>query len=368
MQKIFVTIVSLSLFCAGVADAKGKCCAGPIVRNAHRKTDALIKAEHKLTKEHVSKEATGIRDKVEEVGQVLQQEIRSQTSSSSQMFEAQNQLLKDLFETFGLAREKSIIDRQFGSAAMPTTGCESVDLGASMRSGGDVRKKIKNGTLEKAVQHANKFNRAVDAKREVKRMLDDAPPADQLAKAMFGPVVEKDDQKAALEAVIYLADPQPPRPLSEHEKTRAQAGQYEAQRSLRNRQMAIVQQVLADHVARRMPSMPLGAWASEQWKHMGGTGDPAGVVDGYMSFNSVVDMLVDSRIANPNWHTNTVPGLNDTGLKREQLYMDAAQLYMAREQMRLMEQLLVLNAMHLADRLNSDADAKLRQMQINMEQ
>ncbi|MGD9369154.1 MAG: hypothetical protein PVH87_25835 [Desulfobacteraceae bacterium] len=369
MRKIFATIISIAIILTAFADnVSAGCCAVPHIEKSHQVTDRLINAEAVKTRNNTLLQATRIRDKIEEVGQALQQETRAQTSSTTQMFEAQNQLLKDLFEAAGLAREKSIIDRQYGDKSMPPAGCESVDLGASMRSGGQVRQKIKAGTVEKAVAHANRFSRAVDAKKELQTMVDEAPAADQLANAMFGSVVEKEDQKAVLESVIYLSDPSPPRPLSDHEKTKPQATQYESERELRNRHMAIVQQVLADHVSRRIPSMPLGAWASEQWQSMGGTGEPAGVVDGYMSATSVVDMLVDSRIGNPNWSSTTVPSLNDTGLKREQLYMDAARLYIEREQMRMMEQLLVLNALNMAGRLNSETDAKLRQMQINMEQ
>jgi hypothetical protein len=368
MKKNYLCILSAIITLTAFTDiVYAGCCAVPHIEKSHQVTDRLINAEAVKTRNNTKLQSTRIRSKIEEVGQVLQQETRAQTSSTTQMFEAQNQLLRDLFEASGLAREKSIIDRQYGDKSMPPAGCESVDLGASMRSGGQVRQKIKAGTVEKAVAHANKFKRAKDAKEEMRRMVDEAPTADQLANAMFGSVVEKEDQKAVLESLIYLSDPAPPRPLSDHEKTKPQGIEYSSERELRNRHMAIVQQVLADHVARRMPSMPLGAWASEQWKSMGGTGEPAGVVDGYMSAISVVDMLVDSRIGNPNWTSTTVPSLNDTGLKREQLYMEAARLYIEREQMRMMEQLLVLNALNMAGRLN-DTDAKLRQMQINMEQ
>lgn len=372
MRKIFSLMLSVSIVLMGFSDKAIACCAAAFVEKAHIQTRMEMKQNHSKSRSNINrnttKEANRIRDKIEEVGQALQQETRAQTSATTQIFEAQNQLLKDLFEAAGLAREKAIIDRQYGDKSMPPTGCESVDLGASMRSGGQVRQKIKKGTVQKAVEHANKFKRASDAKKELQKMVNQSPEADRLANAMFGSVVEKEDQKAVLESVIYLTDPSPPRPLSDSEKDRPQATRYEAERDLRNRHMAMVQQVLADHVARRMPSMPLGAWAADQWQSMGGAGDPAGVVDGYMSANSVVDMLVESRIGNPNWSSTTVPSLNDTGLKREQLYMDAARLYIEREQSRMMEQLLVLTALNMAQRLSNGTDEKLRQMQIRMEQ
>jgi hypothetical protein len=373
MKNLIPSIMTLAILLAWLpGSAMAGCCAAPLIEKAHIQTRMEMKSNHETSRSNINmnttREANRIRDKIEEVGQVLQQETRSQTTAQTKMFEAQNQLLRDLFESSGMAREKSIIDRQYGDKSMPPSGCESVDLGASMRNGGDVREKIKAGTVEKAMLHANKFKRSVDAKKEVQRMINEAPPADKLANALFESVIQKEDQKAALESLIYLSDPQPPRPLSENEKNKERATQYEAERDLRNRHMAIVQQVLADHVARRMPSMPLGAWATEQWLIMGGTGDPAGVVDGYMSTTSVIDMLVDSRIGNPNWHSITVPSLNDTGLKREQLYMEAARLYIEREQMRMMEQLLLLSALNVAGKLNSDADLKLRQLAKTMEQ
>lgn len=365
LSGIFV-LVMIGILCLPIQAMAGDDC--PCVMAAHNSTNSLIQAQAQSGRTHTSMEMGITRDKIEEVGTVLQQEVRAQTSASSQMVEAQNQFLKDVFQATALAQEKSILDRQYGEQSMPPTACESVDLGASLRSGGEVREKIKESTVEKAVEHANRYTRAVDAKNEAQRMLGEAPPADKMATAMFAPVIEKEDQKAALESIFYLTDPQPPRPLTEHEQnSKAQAVQYETERNLRNRQMAIVQQVMADHIARRMPSMPLGAWANNQWQQMGGEGAPPGVVDGYMSSTSVVDMLVDSRIGNPNWNTNTVPALNETGLKREQLYIEAARLYIEREQMRMMEQLLVLNALNMANRLTTDTDAKLNQQQINME-
>lgn len=371
-HPIYVYGLAVIFMLAAIGDNALACCATAAVQAAHMKTDMLIESQHQSTVTNVNtnttKEATLIRDKIEEVGSVLQQETRAQTSSTSRMFEAQNQLLRDLFMSAGLAQEKSIIDRVYGERSLPSTGCESIDLGASIRNGGTVMARIKNSSVEKAVAHTNKYERAMDAKQAAQKMLETAPAADQLANIMFTNIVEKDNQKQMIESIMYLTDPQPPRPLTSNEKNKDQAIEYESQRNLRNRHMALVQQVLADHIARRMPSMPLGGWASEQWKNMGGQGKPPGVVDGYMSESSVIDMLVESRIGNPNWTTVTVPQLNDTGLKREQLYMDAARLYIEREQMKMMEQILVLNALNIANRLTTETDAKLQQMSLTMEQ
>ena len=91
------------------------------------------------------------------------------------------------------------------------------------------------------------------------------------------------------------------------------------------------------------------------------------MVDGNMSTNSMVDMLVDSRIGNPNWMTVTVQGLNRVGLAREHLYMEAASLYMQREQMRMTEQLLVLTALNVANQLTTQADERIKQLKVKME-
>ncbi len=372
-----LTIIIISLFAANSATAKGGCSCGNVnnyhkatrgrVSSQHAGTRDLIRTEMNETRETLSTEAGLTRDKIEEVGAVLQKETRAQTSSLGKMFEGQGQLLEDLFKSTGLAREKLIIERQYGDKSMPPTGCEGVDLGASMRSGDRVRQRIKEETVAKAVEHSSKFYRAIDAKKANQEMLANAQEPNEMAKAMFASVVEKDDRKAVLESVFYLSDPQPPRPLSENEKQSRLGLEYEVERNIRNRHMAIVQQVLADHVARRIPSMPLEAWAVDQWNKMGGEGSPTGVVDGLMSANSVIDMLVESRVGNPNWLTVTVPSMNDTGLKREQLYMDAARLYIEREKMRMTEQLLVLSALDIADRLSQKSDTRLKQLQVNME-
>jgi hypothetical protein len=365
-MKHIVLIILVMVFAA--ENALAACCGCvAATKAAHVTTDALIKAEHSATRTTINTEGLLLRQKVEEVGSVLQQETRSQTTAQERMFAAQNQLLQDLFTAAGMAQEQLNVQREYGDKSMPVTGCEGVDLGASVQNAEKVRKKIGQKTLSMAANRTDKYLRAKDTKGEVQRMLDEAPPPNQLAASIFNSIVETDDQKAVMESIFYLTDPLPPRQLTQNEMTKPQAVDYEAQRSLRNRHMALVQQVLAEHAARRIPSMPLEAWAIEQWREMGGQGSPPGLVDGNMSTNSMIDMLVDSRIGNPNWMTVTVQGLNRVGLAREHLYMEAASLYMQREQMRMTEQLLVLTALNVANQLTTQADERIKQLKVKME-
>ena len=322
------------------------CASAPQVAAEHMQTRGLVTTQHSTTKALVSFEAALIREKIVWTSSILQKEIRSQTAAIGQMIKVQNQFLEDLMKSIAVSQEQAIIERTYGDQSIPKIICNNKDLAATRNQ---VEKSLTLKALAEARKHNEQYSQRQDANNAIDNMLANAPKGDGLVKILSADTIQPVDQKKALESLIYLTDRTPPRPLTDNEKKGIAAREYERVREIRNKKIAIPQKVFADHVTSRLPTLPLGPWAADQWQAMGGTGPVPGVVDDKISSVALTNFFVDSRIANPNWLAVDVISMNEVGLLRESLYMQAVDLYMKRKQTSLLEQIALMLALQLSN-------------------
>ncbi len=363
MKKGLSLLIIFLLNVSMTANAFAACSTFPQVAGEHIATRAAITASHAKTDALVSFEALLIRDKIEWTSSLLQREIRSQTASIEQMFKTQNQFLEDLMKSIAISQEEAIIERTYGKKSIPKSNCNDNDQ-VAIRNGVAPALAIK--ALGEAKKHTQTYTKRKTANDAIDSMLSAAPQSDDLIKLLSSDTIPVADQKKAIDALIYLTDQSPPRELDPKEKKGIVAAEYERIRKIRNLKIAFPQKVFADYISDRLPTLPLQKWATDKWKAMGGTGPVPGVVNGEISSVALTNFFVDSRIANPNWLSVDIIEMNEVGLARESLYLQAVELYMKRKQNILLEQIALMLAFQLSNDVTTQNSAALNHLEGNL--
>lgn len=286
--------------------------------------------------------ASTIAQSILKVGQALQGEVAKQTATIMKLDEAASERFRQYLVEFGAAQARTDAQRMYGEQSRPSMGCEGRELGAGIMVGKKAEKLI-------AADYYNRFKTHNGEKRSVhqsdnwlKSLKEDSISAEKLMPT-YGTYRDAAEQQAARDLGLLLTNPYPSPPLQGGELNTREGAAYEARRKLKEARLVLPQKAMADIAAYRSPTMELGAWMMDMWRKAGGQGQPMGIVDGKISANALLDMLVDVRFANANWYDNVL-AMNEVGLQREAIQMQALQLEMMRRQMRSLEQIAALLA------------------------
>lgn len=100
-------------------------------------------------------------------------------------------------------------------------------------------------------------------------------------------------------------------------------------------------------------NIPIGNWAKAQWESMGDSGNPPGMINNKMSTNSLLNLLVNERYANPSFYNRVNNQDNNTGLLREIALMQSAELKMTAMRLRLAQQNALIKSTRDARQVDS---------------
>jgi hypothetical protein len=253
-------------------------------------------------------------------------------------------------------------ERTYEPASQPLTNCQNDLLGAAWREASPAREAARESLLRAAAERSAKSARPADY---LKAINSGALKTENLSR-LLGPAPESltltaDEFALAAEALGELTDPLPA-PALPPELADGPAGQvYAAAKSDLEKRLTIYQGVLAQRLASRAPAIGgLAGWAERKWREMGGAGAPPGLVDGYLSENSLAWLLTNLRLGSANWHEKVLPTLPEAGLLRELASMSAVQLELSRRQNLHLENVALMLALEGLDRLDQRARPALR--------
>jgi hypothetical protein len=268
----------------------------------------------------------------------------------------------EAIELADLSQANRLTERTYEPASQPPTNCLNDILGEAWRSSATVKDAVRDNLLLATAQRSAKSAKPADYLKEINagtlktenltRLLGVAPEALTLTPAEFN---------LASEALGQLTDPLPA-PALPAEMANATAGRlYAAGKSDLEKRLAIYQGILAQRLVSRAPTIAgLSDWSERKWQEMGGSGSPPGLVEGYLSENSLTWLLTNLRLGSANWHEKVLPALPEAGLLREMAAMTAIQLELSRRQNVHLENLSLLLALDGLDRLDQRARPALR--------
>ncbi len=274
------------------------------------------------------------------------------------------QLLKEDFhktiKSTSMAEQLVEIEEIFGSDSQPELLCGGSGLGAGLQIADQASEILKTGLQEKQFEYGNNQNsRPVDF---INRIISDEHPSLTEMTTMLSPknyTLSNDEVSMANESIKTIANPFPlPLPTEEQLGTPAGEG-YQTARTIQEGKKGLAMEVLNENVAYHSPTLPsdVTAWATEQWKSSGGTGEVPGLVNGSMSQAGLFALLSQLRSGNPNWIAN-ISKMTNMGVAREQLFIDALNFEIQRRNNELLNKLLVITSLHYLNSIEENNEAK----------
>jgi hypothetical protein len=253
-------------------------------------------------------------------------------------------------------------EKTYEPASQPITNCLNDQLGESWREAAPVRETLREDLLKAATARTARNAKPLDYLEEINL----SSPLDQNLSRLLGPapdsltLTETEYAKAG-EVLGQLTDPLPAPTLPKGLDQSPAGKLYTAAKIDLDKRLGLYQGILAQRLASRAPSIGgLEAWAQRKWTEMGGTGSPPGLVNGYLSENSLLWLLTNVRLGSANWHEKVLPALPEAGLLRELAAMAAAQLELTRRQTAHLENISLMLALEGLERLDQRARPALR--------
>lgn len=282
--------------------------------------------------------AATITASVERMGRSVSMEQRKIIASINTNFEGQNSVLRQIVASLGVSMEKMTNMRTYGPQSM-AYGEGMVDGRLeSVMTGRNAEDRLAGHFRESLDRHTREFTR-----RHERSIYYQQEDVSSISPEFFFPqnaTLSADQLSKALFAIKSAVDPFPTPQLPERFLERGEGLGYEAQRKVKYSHLAMPSAVISDIVASYAPVMELGEWAEIMHENMGGADAPPQMVEGKISPMGYIDMMVNARFANQQWHSGEdgIHAMTDTGLLREMLVMESVNMEMQRRQMRFMQQ------------------------------
>lgn len=273
------------------------------------------------------------------------------------------QLLKEEFhktiKSTSITEQLINIEDVYGNASQPDLLCGGSNVGAGIQVSVQASEILRNALRENQIAYSNNENaKAVDF---INRVLSDHPSVEEMVVTMRpdNHTLTDDEVILANETIKTLANPFP-LPMLTSEQLATSAGEgYEIARVIEEGKKGVAMDALNENVAHHSPTLPtdITTWATEQWNASGATGTVTGVVDGKMSQAGLFALMSQLRTGNPNWIAN-ISKMTNMGVAREQLFIDALNFEVQRQNNELLQRLVVLTALHYTHVIGQDESSK----------
>ncbi len=265
-------------------------------------------------------------------------------------------------KTAAIAKEATKTHDTFASpAALPKSICGGTNLGAGVQIASQVTKKLTEDMRKKQFDYSNTHQKPIKYQQRI--VSDEHPKTEEMFKSLMptNMTLTQKELADAQETIKSISNPAPAPMITEEIEKESAA--YTAARKIHETRLSIAQAALTEHVAYHAPTLPteVTAWASEQWKATGSSGPVPGVVDGKMSQAALFNLLSQMRIGNANY-SSQLASLNETGLMREFIQMQAVELEIARKNNEFLDQLTVLAALDYLTKIDGSTSEKLNEL------
>jgi hypothetical protein len=253
-------------------------------------------------------------------------------------------------------------ERTYEPASQPLTNCLNDLMGSFWRQGGPVRSQLRQALMDnletrsarnaKPADYLKEINANSLKTKEFNRLWGVAPETLTLTET---------ELNQAAQTLAELTDPLPAPELPSALMSSPAGELYVAAKSDLEKRLSLYQGILAQRLSSRAPTMGgLSEWVERKWSDMGGSGSPPGLVDGYLSEQSLLWYLTNLRLGSSDWHEKILPTLPEAGLLREMAAMSAIQLEISRQQSLQLENLNLMMALEGLERLEQRTKPALR--------
>jgi hypothetical protein len=246
----------------------------------------------------LDREVSNIENKFWEVwGQGVGTEVTKNGLSLNQLKENRNREFHKMLLGFGIAQEEMYKQRVFGPNSRMESLTWGLDIGEQYQVGIKTEQQLKQKIIESLTDYDDQWTdiagiQAYQLKKEISN--ESVEPLD----GTFDP----QQLKAAQDYTEMILNPIPEIQISEDQKKTLPGKKYEIVRQFKKANLILPQLAYSENTSFHSPSLPMGNTAATIDRAMGGAGNPASVKNGYISPSAMLELMSDSRFANPNWY------------------------------------------------------------------
>ncbi len=232
----------------------------------------------------------------------------------------------------------------YGPGSIPNNMCQGTTVGAGIQVTSQVNDLVRAGLQKRVGDYISYSEKKKPVEYIEELTAEDHPLAKEASTFIFpeGKTLSSDDFKNADKILTTTAVGIPTPPMSARQQ-RTPAGEgYTALKQIHDTRVQLNAEALSKHISyHEAADIPeIAQWAMEQWKAMGNTDEPPGVINGEMSLAALYNLLSQTRVGNPNWFVD-IGQKNPTGLMREMVMIQALQLEMTRQNNELLSRISV---------------------------
>jgi len=296
-------------------------------------------------------ESSAVQSDIEDAGEAIVAEIAKNRKVVAKLFENQNSEMRQRFVEFGAAQEEMYAQKTSGPAARFESLCAGPEVGGRLQVGKKTEKAVAERLSEDTEEYANFWA----TENNIQKYISDKEISEIKGDTLVpkNKTMSQEEIKDAQDMAELMTEPFPEVQLTDKQKSNDDGMKYENMRKIKKARLAVPRKVINKNIAAHSPSMPLAEQARQMHEAMGGEGEPEEVVDGKISPYAMIDLMVDSRFANPNWYAK-IAEKNMNGMMREMMVMNAVQMEMQRRSLELEQMMALMKAGEIASKANND--------------
>ena len=371
-KNIFLLFLSCSLLVfANGGEARAAGCGCGSVSSIVNSARASLSGQIIGVKTAVMSESALIQGQILQAATNLIGTIKTENAMVIRAIQDNKETISNAVKGLGAAMHAQQTKDLYGNASRPVNLCEQHVVGGGIQVGSRTQAAVAYGLQQETAQFVNRYGRSIDY---LKKSTDpDKIPTFEKGNASFFPperTMSKDDTANAVE-IIKLINPMPSLEIKEP-VSKTPAGQiYAAHRNTHEFRTTLNANIFNEYIAERSSTLDESVtdWAINQWQ-TNATGQsnlqatPPGVVDGKLSQAALYNLLSQLRVGNPNW-SNNIGEMNDTGLLRELVMIQAFQFELTRQNNEKLDRIALALAIMNATNLDGLNKAELDQIYKN---
>lgn len=313
-------------------------------------------------------EATAIRQDILLAAQNIIGTIQTQTATLVRAIQSLKETTAAQLKGQGMAREAMLSLDTYGKASQPSGLCGSTSLGAGIQLGTQAQGKVHEAMRKKQLEYSNKEG-TMPLNYLTRVLAPEHPKIEDMVGSIWPLKITltEDEVANSQESIKSISNPRPTPVVTESQKQTAAGQTYEAARTIHEGRLAIAMDTMNYHTAYHAPTLPedVTTWARNQWDEAGGKGTPPGVVNDKLSEAGLYQLLSQMRMGNPNWFRQ-IAQANDTGLLRELVMLQSAQLELTRKNTEFLDRLSYLMALDYVTRMEGTTGKDLDDLYVRM--
>ncbi len=281
-------------------------------------------------------------------------EFAKNREAFSKLVANQDQAFHDYFVELGVAQQEMKIQEKLGKNAIFKNIHLGSDIAKSVQAQKKAEPKLTAKFFEDVEKYRGKFKNPETLFYHHLENKDEDISGDTLVSSTG--TLDPDQIKTAMAINELIVDPYPELQISDANKKTEPGKTYETLRLVKKAQLTLVQYLLSQNISEQSPTITAEV-VNKIRGYMGVTEAP--LPEGErISSKAFMDLLTDSRNANPNWYAE-IPEKNKYGISRDKLITKAFTFQQELHDLHKLQVKTLLMAQTLAIKINELTDRQL---------